>query len=365
MAATIAFPGPLRARAGATRYLRRVGGRGRTLFRLLTVAGFAATVAITWPLWSVHNFPPMVPLLPLPALSLGIPLLVASALALVSPLPGAIVLTLVLAYAILIDGTRLQPQFISLLFLLWGTVPNPNAAAVARTHLITLWLYSGINKLLSPAFIHGTAQWLLSGLVPHAPHIVQQWVGYAMALAEIALGVLALIPRTRLLAAFGALVVHLGILLDLSPLGHDYNRSVWPWNVVLAAAGFALIATWRETPQASFAACSRLLRPFLVALTVLPLGFYVGIVDPYLAHNLYSSNTPVATYCHGTSCVVGEQVTQTDAFFNVSLPPDYRIYDGSFQRTCRPGDRLMIADSRWWYRTRGRGEVTIPCHASM
>ena len=30
-------------------------------------------------------------------------------------------------------------------------------------------------------------------------------------------------------------------------------------------------------------------------LLIAPLGFYFGVVDAYLAHNLYSSNTPGAS----------------------------------------------------------------------
>jgi hypothetical protein len=59
-----------------------------------------------------------------------------------------------MAYAVLIDQTRLQPEIVSLIFLLWGTLPDPNLKTLARAHLIALWCFAGLNKLLSPAFMN-------------------------------------------------------------------------------------------------------------------------------------------------------------------------------------------------------------------
>lgn len=328
-------------------------------FRWLVVACQGTTLLITWPLWQAHTAPPMLPVLPLPAFDMGVLLLLSLALILIAHRPGIVVHTILMAYAVLIDQTRLQPEIVSLVFLLWGTLPDPNSVAVSRAHLISLWVFAGINKLLSPAFMNGTAQWMLSGLVPGAPQWFSQNFGYVIVATETGTGVLALFPRTRKLAALTALGLHLGILLDLSPVGHNWNQAVWPWNVALAFSGLALIATWKEAPLQSWRNARWLVRLLVIYILIAPAGFYIGLTDAYLAHNLYTSNTPSAS-------VLGSATSPsvTWSVFNVPFPPEPRLYEQLFRLTCRPGDQMMIEDSRWWFRVQGAEQRTLTCSAA-
>ena len=150
--------------------LAAIGSVRMLSFRTLVVACQAATLWITWPLWQVRDSPPMLPALSLPAFDLGWLLICSLLLVLVAPLPGITLQTILLLYAVLIDQTRLQPGVVSLLFLLWGTVPNPTAQGFARAHLLTLWLFAGFHKLLSPAFMNDTAPRLLTGFPLDLPH---------------------------------------------------------------------------------------------------------------------------------------------------------------------------------------------------
>jgi hypothetical protein len=330
-------------------------------FRWLVAGCQAATLVVTWPLWRVHATPPMLPALPLPAADLGVPLLASLGLFLVAPWPGVALHTALLLYALAIDQTRIQPEVVSLALLLWGSLPAPGARLLGRTHLLALWLWAGVNKLLSPGFLHGTAQWVLLGLVPHPPPLLQANVGYLLAGAELGVGLLALVPRTRRLAAFAAAALHLGILADLSPLGHAWNQAVWPWNVALAASGLALIAPWKEGLPRSLAQAHPLARLAALLLLASPAGFYVGVTDAYLAHNLYSSNVPTARVACARGCRPGQQPDEAWAAFNVPFPPEPRLFEQAFRLTCRPGDRLTIADPRWWLRRQGLGERRLAC----
>jgi len=303
----------------------------------------------------------MLPALPLPPLDLHLPLLASLALVVVAPLPGVAAHTLLLLYAVLTDQTRLQPEVVSLALLLWGTLPSPDARMFGRAHLVSLWLYAGLNKLLSPAFLHGTAQWILAGLVHAPPPWLLANVGYLLAAAEIGTGLLALAPHTRLLAGCAALALHLGILADLSPLGHDWNSAVWPWNVALALSGFALITPWREGPLTSLRQCRRATRLVVALLLLAPAGFYVGVTDAYLAHNLYTSNTASARVECPRGCRPGQQPDDTWQAFNVPFPPEPRLFEQAFRLTCRPGDRLTLTDPRWWLRLHGQGQRRLTC----
>lgn len=343
---------------------RGIGGGPMLAFRGLVVACQAATIWITWPLWQVHAVPPMLPALPLPAVELGVPLIASLLLILIVPLPGIAIHTLLLAYAVLIDQTRLQPEVVSLVLLLWGTLPSPTAKAFGRGHLVSLWLFAGFHKLLSPGFMDGTARWIMTGFPIDLPPWMYANAGYLIASAELGTGLLALFPRTRKLAAVTAFGLHAGILLVLSPLGHDWNESVWPWNVALAFAGFALIAPWKESVWHSLGACHRVAKPLVVVLAIAPIGFYIGMTDAYLAHNLYSSNTANARVLCAARCQPGQNPDATWAAFKVPLPPEHRLYEQYFAATCRPGDELVISDSRWWFHSQGQGERRLPCPAA-
>ena len=330
-------------------------------FRALLVACQVATLWITWPLWQVRDSPPMLPALPLPAFDVGWLLIGSLLLVLVAPLPGITLQTILLIYAALIDQTRLQPGVVSLLFLLWGTVPNPTALGFARVHLLSLWLFAGFHKLLSPAFMNDTAPRLLNGFPVDLPLWFISFGGYVIAFTEIGTGLLALSRRTRTAAAFMAFGLHAAILLDLSQLGINRNEAVWPWNVALALAGFVFIAPWKESLPDSVARCHVLARPLLVCLLVAPLGFYLGLVDAYLAHNLYSANTPQATVVCRGDCLPYQNPNAIWEAFRVPPPPEQRLFEQYFVLTCRPGDQLLITDSRWWFTSHGLANRRVTC----
>jgi hypothetical protein len=326
-------------------------------FRWFVVVCQAATLLITWPLWQVRSLPPMLPALPLPYFDMGAVLLVSLALILVRPKIGIVLHTALMAYAVLIDQTRLQPEIVSLIFLLWGTLPDPNLKTLARAHLIALWCFAGLNKLLSPAFMNSGAQWMLTGLIPAPPSWLRDNFGFVIVAAESGTGLLAIFPRTRKLAGLMALGLHLGILLDLSPLGHNWNQSVWPWNAALAFAGLALIAPWHESLPRTLKDSRWFVRVLAIYLLVAPVGFYFGVTDAYLAHNLYSSNIPSAS----TSGSLNPGVTWTA--FNVPLPPEHRLFEQFFYRSCHSGNSMVIYDSRWWFRIQGLAERHLTCPA--
>ena len=341
--------------------LAAIGDVRMLSFRTLVVACQVATLWITWPLWQVRDSPPMLPALPLPAFDLGWLLLCSLLIVLVAPLPGITLQTILLIYAALIDQTRLH-GVVSLLFLLWGTVPNPTAQGFARAHLLTLWLFAGFHKLLSPAFMNDTAPRLLTGFPLDLPDWTISHAGYVIAFIELGTGLLALSRRTRKAAAFMAFGLHTAILLNLSQLGINRNDAVWPWNVALAFAGFVLIAPWKESLLGSVARCHALARPLLVGLLVAPLGFYLGLMDAYLAPQ------PVfRQHASGHGCVPGRVSTAPEPqhaiweAFRVPPPPEQRLFEQYFVLTCRPGDQLLIRDSRWWFTWHGHARRRVSC----
>lgn len=322
-------------------------------FRWLVVGCMAATIYVTWSLWQVRETPPMLPAVPLPRLDMGVILLVALAVVLVKPLLGTAVFSVALVYAILIDQTRLQPEFVSLALVQWGTLPDKNARFIGRAHLISMWMWAGVNKFLSPEFLSSTGPSLFNTLMPNAPDWLHANSGYLIAGAELSIGLLALFPKTRKLSALLAFGVHMNIFLILSPLGRDWNVAVWAWNIALAFAGFALIAPWKESLFGMFRLCRPITCVLAAFILISPVGFYFGVMDAYLAHNLYSSNVPTASI-----------TPPTWRLFNVPFPPEHRLFEQHFRLTCSPGDTLTIRDQRWWFQQQGLGVRRISCHTS-
>jgi hypothetical protein len=330
-------------------------------FRWLAVAGQGATIAITWPLWQVRVDPPLLPAvdwqtlagIEWPQFSPGAWLLLTLVVALVLPRTGAALHVGLLVVAMLLDQTRMQPEVISLGLLLIGTLPGEGARLVGRAHLIALWFFAGFHKLLSPEYFTGVMPAMFGGDATD-PSLPLQVLGGCMAAGELSLGVLAVVPRLRRTCAVAACAFHLLVLLWLAGR-MQWNPAVWPWNLVLAAAGFALVWPWTTSLVHDLRAARWVPRATAMLLLVSPLGYYFGLVDPYLAHCLYTRNVPKAQ----RMTIGGPQALDTWSALRVPLPPAHRILEQFFKKTALPSERLVIDDPRWWAHFRGWGHREI------
>lgn len=326
------------------------------LFRWFVVICQAVTIIVTFPLWQTRETPPLLPVFSfLPNFNLGVLLLASLVVVLVFPRTGLIIHTVLICYALLLDQTRLQPEIVSLLFLMWGALPHENAQTLARTHLIALWFWAGLNKLISPVFIDYTGAGLMRPLFGDIlpPEIIALG-GYIIALSELGVGVLAIIPRTRKLAALAAFGLHVVMFGTLSPIGMNWNSAVWAWDIALAFAGFALIWGWKTPLITTLKQSQKTVAIAMLVILLSPIGFYFGVMDAYLAHNLYSSNVANAD-------ATGLSPNVTIQLLNVPMPPEHRLYEQFFTLTCTHGDILRIQDSRWWFELHGLDNREISC----
>lgn len=306
-----------------------------------------ATILTTWPLWQVHRFPPMLPALPLPEINSGVILLITLAGIFFRPLTGLSLHTAVVVYSILIDQTRLQPEIVSLVILMWGSLAFTSLKTLARAHLVSLWFYVGLNKLLSSGY---RANFKFSR------HPFSSSRALMITVVEILIGVLICIPRTRKIAALLAFALHLGIVGML--VRDNGNSAVWAWNIGVAFAAVALFYSWKNSAVRALRDSSAWTIAGALIILTSPLGFYLGLGDPYLAHNLYSKNTPVAVWYRADGTSEG---IQTWHAFNVPVPPEHRLFEQYFNELCGPGDYLVIQDPRYWAALRGYSERVIPC----
>lgn len=292
----------------------------------------------------------MLPLLPVPQVDVGIPLLVTLSLVLLKPLVGLPLHGLLLVYACVADQSRMLPHTISLFLLTAGTVGRPEGALIARGSLVSLWFFAGIHKLTSRDFFNETAPWLLWNLSPTADDRWATPLGIAIGATEMALAVGALVPGLRRATAIAACLFHGGTVAVLS-LVMNWDPGVWPWNAALAGASPLLLLPWRGRglgdlwPQAA-----RWARRVAVALLVMPVGFWFGIVDAHFAHCLYSPNGPRAFVCNAFGRVDIRVICEQ---LGVQVPPAHRHFDRLFLGVGRAGEWMEVEDPRWIARLMG------------
>ncbi len=269
---------------------------------LLVVCGLGLAVSylLTWDLWLPRLQPPNLPAVDgFRSVGYGVPLLLAAFAAPAFPRVGATLHTGLFVLAVLGDQVRLQPEFVSLAILLLGAAWPTTGLSITRWHLVALWGWAGFHKVLSGGWPTGGASFIATAL--GAPG-VRTLIAVVVPVLEVGLALLAVKPRTWKVLRWAAPAFHLGVLVPL--VVTEWNTAVWPWNLCLAAAAPLLFSKSVEDrtegcilkPRARISVAA--VAAFLV---VHPTGFYFGVTDAYLAHNLYSSNTAEASICSSAS----------------------------------------------------------------
>jgi hypothetical protein len=333
--------------------------------RTTAVAAQAATILITWPLWQVRHYSPHqlmpetpnLPALPLPQFGVAPWLLGSLVLVLFVPRWGVLLHGVALVWAILLDQIRMQPECVSLWLLMLGSLNAPACKLLARSHLIALWFFAGIHKLISPGFYESVVPFMLGRTPGSTVAASDIAVGVFGALFEIALAVFAFVPQTRRLCALLAAPFHVFVLSWLA-FRLQWNYSICPWNAAIAVAGFTLIWPWRTTLPADWRAASRAIKAAVAFLLFSPLLFYVALLDPFLSYCVYTEGTPHAWI----ELPGGERLEISSVFvndenparaLNVAIPPEHRLFEAYFEQVGEPGEKLIIEDARWWARFQG------------
>ncbi len=207
--------------------------------------------------------------------------------------------------ACLADQMRWQPWeyqylFTLLIFLLHRGDARRTLAAIALIMACT-YLYSGLGKLNEGYLVLIWDRLFLQHVFKLNLALRQNWWvfhgGYVTAAIEILLAAGLFFPRTRKLAAWGTIAMHLLILYALGPLGTDYNRVVWPWNVLMIILLILLFIRPRETVMTKPLAIQGWNRLVILFWMCLPALNYFGWWDNYLSCRLYSGHLPHMAFC--------------------------------------------------------------------
>jgi hypothetical protein len=309
----------------------------RRSYLLVTVASVCqiATLLWTWPLWSQRTGVPNLPAIEgLSGVNWGVVLVLGAVATILRPQFGGPTFCAIYVLAALGDQTRLQPEVVSLAILMTAPSFGQAGRAVARWHLGTMWCWSGVHKMLSLGWANGDAAFIAGSL-----HMSGQrpLLVVLLPVTEVAVGVLSFLPKLWKAVAGLGFALHMMIFLTLSPLFADWNSSVWPWNVGLAVAALLLYGGKPEPLVPG-----RIIRVVAVVLAVYPALFYAGLVDAYVSHNLYSSNTASTQICLTDTAACAPVEFRTWEALNVPFPPEPRLYEAWFDKVCAAGSVLQI-----------------------
>ena len=317
------------------------------LLRLVLVIAQGAMIAVTWPLWQARTDVPNLPFIGgLPQTGVVWALLATLVLAVARPRQGIVAHVVVLAYALLADQMRLQPEWISLAVLLVATGPWRYARTLGWAHLGSLWLWAGVAKLTSAGFEGYAARIVADNLGVSALAPVLTW---AIPLFEIALGVAVARSAWRSYAIGPAVLLHVGSIVALRM---GFGWEIFWWNLALIASALVLLRPERargRRPRASgrvsVATSAGLRTALVVGLYLYPAGMYLGVVDPYLGYSLYTGGIPTADVCDINGCS-RYAINISGAAIGTQVPASPRIFEAWFQSICRPGEELRITGMR-------------------
>ena len=272
-------------------------------------------MAVTWKLWIPQTDFPRIPLLGLLAsvpvwihwVVLG--LLLGSCLAILLIRPSSryqrwALVGFLLAACILValDQHRLQPWFYQcLLFALVMVCCTPaRAMPLLRALLVSVYVFSALGKFdyqflhsVGPQFLEAGCQ-LIGMSSTGWPASLPVLVSGLFPAVEILGAVGLLVPPLRKLAMVALVLMHLGLLLVLGPLGLDHAPGVLLWNLSFIFQVFLLFGGLSGSRDAASNQVtddsSRAVRfsYLFVAILLLPLLEPVGLVDHWLAWGLYS-----------------------------------------------------------------------------
>lgn len=208
----------------------------------------------------------------------------------------------------LLDQTRLQPwayQYALMLLVLgfysWQASDqksNVYILNISRFIVASIYIYSGLQKI-NYEFVLATFPWMIEPVARQLSLSVADvlFIGCTVPIIEILIGLALLTSRYRKYGILLATSMCIFVLATLGPTGHNWNSSVWPWNIALLAVVFVLFYRTKEVSFLNI--LSIIKRPLGIATMlifgIMPLTSFFHIWDSYPSWSLYSGTTNQAS----------------------------------------------------------------------
>ncbi len=263
-------------------------------FRLVILLAIGIGVFMSWPLWQYHASFPMFPFISLPSYvgevinNVGVYLLIGFlVLSLLFPSRiSALSLFVISSLLIAQDQLRLQPWFYMYLLLLipvlyyWQQEQHAYLKRYCQLVIAGVYFWSGIHKI-HPNFFELVLKPILqfySGLGNSFWINKFSTVSYLVPVLELSVGLSFVFLKWVQTAKKVVVVMHILLIIYLSPLGIAYNYVVIPWNVAMIFLVLKLYFIKRPV-----------LLVGLLLVWFMPFLNFFGKWDYYPSFSLYSS----------------------------------------------------------------------------
>jgi hypothetical protein len=205
----------------------------------------------------------------------------------------------------LADQNRWQPWQYQYLFTVAAFIINfkntKNCIACTAFIMASTYFYSGIGKFNEGYLVMVWDNIFLKSIfkLPEAAYRQNNlhYLGYATALAEVLFAIGLFFARTKNIAAWGMIGMHLFILYALGPLGIHYNTVIWPWNILMILLLFIVFIKSADSPVSFKTLWPGFNKVVLLAWGILPALNYAGLWDNYFSSRLYSGGLPQMSIC--------------------------------------------------------------------
>lgn len=317
--------------------------------KLIIALGLAGCLSRVRRAWRGPRSCPLVPLVPgmkFPGDREFYPLLFALLTVIaVSPAPTWAILAwiAVVALSCANDYTRLLPWFYQYGFMLAslalhyaGALSPSETLNICRLINLSIYFWSGVLKANRYFFETG----FIALMGPLLKSIGIKWrpffraIGYLAPFFEAGLGIGLLFPQTRLPSVLAAVTMHAFILLCFSDLGRGSHRTIWPWNMTMAATTVVIFCAGGGGPgDVLWGQCSAL------HLLVLGLFFCLPVLGLFnRLENIYSH-----AYMTGRHTLGYLRLTRT---FYEKLPADVQAH--CRDSGARYGQSLVLDIGQWY-----------------
>lgn len=120
------------------------------------------------------------------------------------------------------------------------------------------------------------------------------FIGLIAPIFEAYIGIMLLVKKYRKLGIYCAAFMHIFALINLGPLGHNWNHIVWPWNFSMMLMVF-IVFTKNEKDFREFFKKDFLIITSFLLFFIIPVLNFKGLYDNHLSFSLYSGIKPTSS----------------------------------------------------------------------
>ena len=199
----------------------------------------------------------------------------------------------------LLDYSRWQPweyQYLLMFMVFACSANNKQFLKLISILVCFTYIFSGLHKLNGGFLYVIWDTMILHNLldIKYLNHnLYMHYMGIAIPIIEIAIGIGLLIVRNKKYFIAAAIVMHLFIIYLLSPFGINYNEIVIPWNLVMLILVFILFYNTNINFFENIRPFRRLDFVTILLVCCLPILNFFNCWDHYLSFNLYSGKVPI------------------------------------------------------------------------